>query len=169
MPTQEEKKNLEVVAKYFAEYWGKANQNIVDELCDDKFVINYPMHGPRYGKEGAKRMMAEFKESIDQGHSQTFPFNAYQHPLIASGPYVVGRWIGGGTHTGVAFSDLAVGCLDKPKTGKKMYFSGTTIFTLKDGKIIDETGEEGTMTAMQNLGMVAQPNPGKEVQYLHDH
>lgn len=62
MPTQEEKKNLEVVAKYFAEYWGKANQNIVDELCDDKFVINYPMHGPRYGKEGAKRMMAEFKE-----------------------------------------------------------------------------------------------------------
>lgn len=81
---------------------------------------------------------------------------------------MVGRWIGGGTHTGVAFHDLAVGALDKPNTGKKMYFSGTTIFTLKDGKIVDETGEEGALTALQNLGLVAEPNPGKEVKYLFE-
>jgi predicted ester cyclase len=102
---------------------------------------------------------------------QTFPgisFHAYQHALIASGPYVVGRWIGGGTHTGDAFYDLAVGALDKPNTGKKMYFSGITIFTLRDGKIVDETGEEGALTALKNLGLVAQPNHGKEVQYLHE-
>lgn len=49
-----------------------------------------------------------------------------------------------------------------------MYFSGTTIFTLKDGKIVDETGEEGALTALQNLGLVQQPNPEKEVEYPHD-
>lgn len=104
-------------------------------------------------------------------NQQAFPdisFHAYQHPLIASGPYVVGRWIGGGTHTGVAFHDLAVGALEKANTGKKMYFSGTTIFTLKDGLIVDETGEEGALTALQQLGLVQQPNPGKEVKYLHE-
>lgn len=61
MPTQEETKNLEVISKYFAEYWGKANADIVDELCSEDFVINYPMHGPRYGKVEAKKMLNEFK------------------------------------------------------------------------------------------------------------
>lgn len=81
---------------------------------------------------------------------------------------MVGRWIGGGTHTGVAFSDLAVGELATANTGKKMYFSGITIFTLKDGKIVDETGEEGALTALQQLGLVKGPNADKEVKYLHD-
>jgi predicted ester cyclase len=88
--------------------------------------------------------------------------------LIASGPYVVGRWIGGGTHKGVAFDDLAVGALPESNTGKEMRFSGMTIFTLKDGKIVDETGEEGALTALQQLGLVQGPNPGKEMKYLHE-
>ncbi|PMB65263.1 hypothetical protein BM221_008619 [Beauveria bassiana] len=163
MPTPEEQQNLAVITEYFAEYWGKGNGDIVDKLCADGFVINYPMHGPRYGREDAKKMIREFKE--------TFPdisFHAYQHPLIASGPYVVGRWIGGGKHTGVAFSDLAVGSLDRPNTGKEIHFSGTTIFTLKDGKIVDETGEEGALTALQQLGLVTGPNAGKDIKYLHE-
>lgn len=81
---------------------------------------------------------------------------------------MVGRWIGGGTHTGVAFDDLAVGALEQANTGKKIYFPGTTIFTLEDGLIVDETGEEGALTALQQLGLVQQPNHGKEVKYLHE-
>ncbi|KAM0668941.1 hypothetical protein ACQRIU_002503 [Beauveria bassiana] len=163
MPTPEEQQNLAVVTEYFAEYWGKGNGDIVDTLCADGFVINYPMHGPRYGREDAKKMIREFKEAFPD-----ISFDAYQHPLIASGPYVVGRWIGGGKHTGAAFSDLAVGSLDRPNTGKKIHFSGTTIFTLKDGKIVDETGEEGALTALQQLGLVTGPNAGKEIKYLHE-
>lgn len=62
MPTQEETKNLEVIGEYFTEFWGKGNPNIVDQLCADNFVINYPMYGLRYGKENAKKMLSEFKE-----------------------------------------------------------------------------------------------------------
>ncbi|KAK7227448.1 hypothetical protein V2G26_015451 [Clonostachys chloroleuca] len=163
MSAVEEKKNIEVVSEYFSEYWGKANPEIVDKLCADDFVINYPMHGPRYGRAAAKQMLSEFKEAFPD-----ISFYSYQHPLIASGPYVVGRWIGGGTHTGVAFSDLAVGALNEPNTGKKIHFSGITIFTLKDGLIVDETGEEGALTALQQLGLVALPNAGKEIKYLHE-
>lgn len=78
---------------------------------------------------------------------------------------MVGRWIGGGKHTGRAFDDLAVGKLDKPNTGREVYFSGTTIFTLKDGKIVDEIGEEQALTALQQLQLVSPPNPGKEIKY----
>lgn len=62
MPTPEEQKNLQVIAEYFDQYWGKGNVDIVDKHCADNFVINYPMHGPRYGREAAKKMLLEFRE-----------------------------------------------------------------------------------------------------------
>ncbi|KAH8804459.1 hypothetical protein F5884DRAFT_883926 [Xylogone sp. PMI_703] len=155
-----EKKNKGIVAKYFEEYWGKGNVDVVDELCDDGFVIDYPMHGPRHGKEAAKRMLTEFREAFPD-----ISFQAHKFPLIAEGDYVVGHWIGGGRHTGAAFDDLAVGKLDKPNTGKEIYFSGTTIFTLKNGLIVNEVGEEQALTALQQLGLVSPPKPGKEVTY----
>ena len=79
-------------------------------------------------------------------------------PMIAEDNYVVTRWIGGGKHTGVAFDDLPVGQLATANTGKVIHFSGTTIFTLKDGKIIEEIGEEGALTALQQLGIVEPSN-----------
>ena len=92
-------------------------------------------------------------------------FRAYDTPMIAEGDYVAARWVGGGKHTGVAFDDLAVGKLSKSNTGKEIYFSGITIFTLKDGKITREIAEEGGLTVLQQLGLVPQPNPGKEIKY----
>lgn len=83
--------------------------------------------------------------------------------MIADRDYVVTRWIGGGRHTGVAFDDLPAGRLAEPNTGKVIHFSGTTIFTLRDGKITEELGEEGALTALQQLGIVDPPNPSSGV------
>jgi predicted ester cyclase len=87
------------------------------------------------------------------------------YPLIAEGDYVFGRWIGGGTHTGTPFDDFSVGALDKPNSGKQMWFSGMTIFTMKDGKIVKEIGEEGGLTALQQLGLIEPPKNGREMFY----
>ncbi len=56
--------------------------------------------------------------------------------LIAEGDYVVGRWEGGGTHTGPAFSDFLIGSLPAA-TGRKMRFTGTTVLQLNGGKIAE--------------------------------
>lgn len=58
-----------------------------------------------------------------------------------------------------------MGNLDRENTGKKMRFSGITIFTLKDGKIVKEVGEEGGISALQQLGILPGPNKGKPVFY----
>lgn len=92
-------------------------------------------------------------------------FRSYQTPLIAEGDYVAAQWVGGGTHTGRAFDDLVVGKLDEANTGKKIHFSGISIFTLKDGKIVREIAEEGGLTVLQQLGLVAQSNAGKRIIY----
>jgi predicted ester cyclase len=77
--------------------------------------------------------------------------------MIAEGDYVVGRWDGGGTHTGPAFKDLPVGSLPAA-SGRKMKFTGTTVFRIVNGKIAEEIGEEGALTALQQLGLVPAGN-----------
>jgi hypothetical protein len=73
--------------------------------------------------------------------------------LIAEGDYVVGRWEGGGTHTGPAFGDFLVGSLPAA-TGRKMHFTGTTVLRLKDGKIVEEIGLDDGVTALQQLELL---------------
>ncbi len=73
--------------------------------------------------------------------------------LIAEGDYVVGRWDGGGTHTGPAFSDLPIGSLPSA-SGRKMRFTGTTVLQLKNGKIAEEIGLDDGVTALQQLRLI---------------
>jgi predicted ester cyclase len=73
--------------------------------------------------------------------------------LIAEGDYVVGRWEGGGTHTGPAFSDFLVGSLPAA-SGRKMRFTGMTVLRVENGKIAEEIGLDDGVTALQQLGIL---------------
>jgi predicted ester cyclase len=73
--------------------------------------------------------------------------------LIAEGDCVVGRWEGGGTHTGPAFRDFLAGSLPA-NTGRTMRFTGMTVLRLKDGKIVEEVGLDDGVTALRQLGLI---------------
>jgi predicted ester cyclase len=73
--------------------------------------------------------------------------------LIAEGEYVVGRWEGGGSHTGPAFNDFLIGSLPAA-TGRKMRFTGTTVLRIVNGKIVEEVGLDDGLTALQQLGLI---------------
>lgn len=68
---------------------------MVDELAAPDMLLHYSLHDPRRGREHIKAFMKEFREA--------FPDLAFEGAadLIAEGDFVVGRWIGGGTHTGL--------------------------------------------------------------------
>ena len=76
--------------------------------------------------------------------------------LIAEGDYVVGRWIGGGTHTGPAFSDFLAGSLPAA-SGRTMRFTGTTVVKVVNGKITEEIGLDDGVTALTQLGLIGRP------------
>lgn len=144
-----EEQNKAIVAEWFKRFWGNPyDETVVDELGADDLTVFYPMHGPRTGKVEVKKFMAEFREA--------FPDLNFWGvgEMIAEGDVVVARWDGGGTHTGPAFNDLPVGALTEANTGKVMRFTGTSWLELKDGKIINELGQEGALTALQQLGLV---------------
>ena len=139
--------NKAVVTRWFAEYWHNRNEQVVDELGADDLVVSYPLHGELHGREPVKRMLVELREAFPD-----LSFNVVGD-LIAEGDYVVGRWEGGGTHMGPAFSALPVGSLPAA-SGKKIHFAGTSVYRVVNGKVKEEIGQEQALTALQQLELV---------------
>jgi predicted ester cyclase len=143
-----ELENKEIVGRWFTEFWGKTcNLAVVDELAAPDMLLQYSLHAPRRGRDDIKRFMTDFRAA--------FPDLAFggTADLIAEGDYVVGRWEGGGTHTGPAFSDFLIGSLPA-KTGRKMHFTGTTVLRIENGKVKEEIGLDDGVTALQQLGLL---------------
>jgi SnoaL-like polyketide cyclase len=65
-------RNKQIVAEYYREYWTLGNPDIVDKLCAEDFIVNYPMHGPRQGREAAKQMLLEFKRVRISIHTKLY-------------------------------------------------------------------------------------------------
>ena len=142
--------NKAIVGRWFTEFWGKnCNLDIVDELAAPDMLLQYSLHAPRRGREDIKAFMSGFREAF---RDLNFWGAA---DLIAEGDYVVGRWEGGGTHTGSAFTDFLMGSLPAA-TGRSMRFTGTTVLRLKDGKITEEIGLDDGVSALQQLGLMRQ-------------
>jgi predicted ester cyclase len=143
-----EEQNKAIVGRWFNDFWGETcNLAIVDELASPDMLLQYSLHEPRRGHEDIKDFMTVFRSA--------FPNLKFwgAADLIAEGDYVVGRWEGGGTHTGPAFSDFLAGSLPAA-TGRKMHFTGTTVLRLKDGKIVEEIGLDDGVTALTQLGLI---------------
>jgi predicted ester cyclase len=140
--------NKAIVGRWFTEFWGETcNLGVVDALAAPDMLLQYSLHEPRRGHADIKAFMTDFR--------QAFPDLKFwgAAELIAEADYVVGRWEGGGTHTGPAFSDFLVGALPAA-TGRKMHFTGTTVLRLANGKIAEEIGLDDGVTALQQLGLI---------------
>ena len=140
--------NKAIVGRWFTDFWGKnCNLGIVDEVAAPDMVLQYSLHEPRRGCEDIKAFMTDFREAFPD---LNFWGTA---DLIAEGDYVVGRWEGGGTHTGPAFNDFLVGALPA-NSGRQMRFIGTTVLRLSNGRIVEEMGLDDGVTALMQLGLL---------------
>jgi predicted ester cyclase len=143
-----EQQNKAIVGRWFKDFWGNPwNPKIIDELAAPNILLQYSLHAPRRGREEVRNFMTDFRAAFPD-------LNFWgAADLIAEDDYVVGRWEGGGTHTGPAFEDFLIGSLP-PATGRKMRFTGTTVLRLESGKIAEEIGLDDGVTALQQLGLL---------------
>jgi predicted ester cyclase len=143
-----EQENKAIVSRWFKEFWGSPwNPSVVDELGAPNILLQYSLHAPRRGREDVRDFMAGFREAFPDLNFWGVA------DLIAEGDSVVGRWEGGGTHTGPAFSDFLIGSLPAA-SGRKMRFTGTTVLRVEDGRIAEEIGLDDGVTALQQLGIL---------------
>lgn len=143
-----ESENKALVGRWFTEFWGKApNLGVIDDLAAPDMLLQYSLHAPRHGRSDIKAFMTGFREAFPD---LNFWGTA---EMIAEGDYVVGRWEGGGTHTGPAFHDFLAGSLPAA-SGRKMHFTGTTVLRVENGKILEEVGLDDGVTALTQLGLI---------------
>lgn len=143
-----EQENKAIVGRWFKEFWGNPwNPKVVDNLAAPDILLQYSLHAPRCGRDDVRAFMNAFREAFPD---LSFGGTA---DLIAEGDFVVGRWEGGGTHTGPAFSDFLAGALPAG-SGRRMRFSGMTVLRVENGKIAEEIGLDDGVTALQQLGLL---------------
>src|SRR6195952_4608926 len=143
-----EQENKAIVGRWFTSFWGPTcDLSIVDELAAPDMLLQYSLHEPRRGHEDIKAFMTDFRAAFPD---LSFVGSA---DLIAEGDYVVGRWVGGGTHNGPTFSDFLVGSLPAVP-GRKTRFPRTTVLPLVDGKIVEEIGLDDGVTALTQLDLI---------------
>ena len=143
-----EQENKAIVGRWFTEFWGNPwNPKVIEELAAPDMLLHYSLHEPRRGRKD----VADFIN----GFRRAFPDLSFggAADLIAEGDHVVGRWIGGGTHTGPAFDDLLAGALPAA-SGRKLRFTGTTVIRVANGRIAEEIGLDDGVTALTQLGLI---------------
>lgn len=140
--------NKAIVGRWFTEFWGKKfNPDVIDELAAPDIRFSYSLHAPRRGRDEVRAFAGTFRAAFPD---LNFWGTA---DLLGEGDYVVGRWEGGGTHTGPAFADLPIGEL-AANSGARMHFSGITVIKVEDGLIVEEAGLDDGVTMLQQAGLI---------------
>ncbi len=140
--------NKAIVGRWFTEFWGADfNPTVIDELAAPDIRFEYSLHAPCRGRDEVRAFATKFRAA--------FPDLAFggTADLIADGEFVVGQWIGGGTHTGDAFDDMPIGDLPAG-SGKTMRFTGISILRVQDGRITEELGLDDGVTVLDQLGLI---------------
>lgn len=117
----------------------------LDEIVEASLITHNLLPGLPPGLEGGK--MAHM------GGMASFPdMYVKTEDLIAEGDRVVERWTNSGTYTGVPF-------FGTPPNEKRFSVSGTSIYRIANGRIVEHWGEMDFLGLLQQLGLI--PGPGQ--------
>jgi len=128
------------IARRFVRVWDTDDISVLDELAAADIRVSYPiLPGPIRGVGAFKEVLAGVRAAL--------PDIAIEiEEVIAEGEFVVAPWTMSGTHLGEL--------MGIPPTGKRVAWHGITIYRIKDGKVIDERGEEDGLGLLRQIGAV---------------
>lgn len=143
--------NVNVAVEWFKATWTNEGYNpeALRKLAAENVFFKYPLHGERHGVD-------EVIEALEALYA-SFPDLDFHvvGDIISDGKYVAAKWAGGGTHTGVAFSDNPFKKEIPANSGKRIEFSGSTIYEIENGKVLSEVGQEEAINVAMQLGLIA--------------
>ena len=146
MSKEEEQRNKQLVTD-FVHATNKLELDKLDYMVVEDYVEHQPIPGQPDGREGLKWAYKTFNDPFPD---LVFDFQ----DVIAEGDLVVGRGIGSG-HNTASFMGI-------PATGKAVRWSGTRLFRMKDGQLVEGWINLDMLGLMQQLGVVPTPPPGPE-------
>ncbi len=135
----------DIMDRYFDKVMTQGKLELIDELVTPEFALTIltlpePIRGPEGLKQFVQRLRGAFPDLV---------FNVGK--VISEGNFVTARWSNVGTQSGTF--------LGAPATNKSITDHGVDIFRLANGKIAEIWIYEHDLQLMQQLGVVATPEP----------
>ena len=134
-----------VLVKMNDDAWHRRNLNAAYEIYSDDVTFQRVPFPPVVGKEANMQADAGMLAAFDDIHSSV-------DTMIVEGDTAAVRWTWEGTHTGTLPS------LGIPATGKRVRFSGCSVYRFCDGRIAEQWEYGDLLGFMQQLGVF--PAPG---------
>ena len=132
------------IARRFTQVWGKGKLDIIDELASPDLSVYYPVFPDVIkGPEAFKQMLTRTRSAFGDRDIKV-------DEEIAEGDKVVLRWTWTITHQG----EFPPGV---PPTGKRITWTGISIYRIADGKVVEERGEEDALGFFRQIGLVPEP------------
>lgn len=138
--------NKTIVRRWYEEFWNAGKLEVADELLHPDYVFT-----PEY-VAGAPSVAA-CKEGNAIWHQILPDIHFTIEDMVAEGDTVVARWTAHGTHRGDW--ETQIGTL--PASGKPTATSGTSSFSLRDGKIIRDVNHIQFENLMAQIGAHVAP------------
>ncbi len=140
MSTEENK----TIVRRFEELFNEKQVDRADEFVAPDYIDHGALPGQAPGLDGAKQKWAMYIAAIPD-------LRVPIEDMVAEGDKVVVRWTAEGTQRGEL--------LGIPPTGKRLRFSGISIYRLAEGKVAEVWEQFDRLGLMQQLGVI--PTPGQ--------
>ena len=137
--------NKAVVRRYYEEVWNQGNLTVVDELYAPNFILN----GQTIDCDQQKQIIAGVRAAMPDG-------TITLEDMIAEGDKVTSRWTARGSHQGEWMSSLG----SIPPTGKQVIMTGSSIYRVEGGRIVEDWFNVDELGLLQQLGAIPTPGPG---------
>lgn len=134
--------NKDTVRRYREAH--NSNQlNLLDAIVAEELISHNMLAGVPAGREGGKLVHQSVIASCPDLHTTT-------EDMFAQDDKVVERWSMTMTHTGQPF-------LGAPAAGRRVHVTGTSIYRIKDGKIVEHWANMDFLGVVQQLGLAPAP------------
>ena len=105
-------------------------------------ISAFPPDGPEVGPGARRKLYEMFYQAIPDARAEVLE-------VVAEGDKVVILDRFGGTHRGEFFG--------RPGTGKRIEWMALHIYTIRDGKVLEDATMTDALAIMQQLGLVQKP------------
>ena len=135
--------NKAIVRRLVEEFWNKGDTTVADELI----ATGYVHHDPATPSE--VRGLEGFKQWAITGRTGLPDMHITIEDMVAEGDKVAKRWTFRATHKGDFFGI--------PPTGKQVAWTGTTIYRIAGGKIVEIWWNIDVLGLFQQMGFKLVP------------
>ena len=137
--------NKELVRRAYEELVNEGNYDNLEELCHDDYFDNTQPPGWPTDRAGLQRQLLYFRSAFPD-------INVTFEDIIAEDDTVMLRQTMRGTHLGEFFGI--------PPTGKPVAMTGSHLFRIKDGKLVEHQANNDDLGMLRQLGAIPSPVDG---------